>query len=247
MRPTLTTSDGLRLSGRRWRTIGTPSAAVVIVHGMAASADCPHVEALAESIHRSGVRRRHVRRARPRHLRRRVDARRRRTARCRGRGLAGARAHGSSRARRRVHGRGRGGPLRDDRSRARRRRPRVVPVAVEAAAQRPRRARGGDDAHRVPAACSCPASPASGSRRSGRTRCRRSDSSPSSTCRSRSCTGGKTASSRASDAAELYAAAPEPRRLTMVPRMGHAFGPDAIEPVRDAIDWALAIAAPAGR
>ena len=33
----------------------------------------------------------------------------------------------------------------------------------------------------------------------------------------------------------------------MVPRMGHAFGPDVIEPVRDAIDWALAIAAPAGR
>ena len=30
------------------------------------------------------------------------------------------------------------------------------------------------------------------------------------------------------DAAQLYAAAPEPRRLTMVPRMGHAFGPDAI-------------------
>jgi fermentation-respiration switch protein FrsA (DUF1100 family) len=50
-----------------------------------------------------------------------------------------------------------------------------------------------------------------------------------------------------SDAAELYAAAPEPRRLTMVPRMGHAFGPEAIEPVRDAIDWTLAVAQPAAR
>ena len=49
--PTLTTSDGLRLAGRRLLTEGPPRAAVVVVHGFTASAHCPHVEALAESLH----------------------------------------------------------------------------------------------------------------------------------------------------------------------------------------------------
>lgn len=48
--PTLMTADGLELVGRRWLTEDTPSAAVVIVHGFSASAACPNVEALAATI-----------------------------------------------------------------------------------------------------------------------------------------------------------------------------------------------------
>ena len=115
---------------------------------MAASADCPHVEALAESIHRAAfdvVT---------------YDARGHGTSEGESTlgddeqhdvaaavGLA-RRAHGPGRARRCVDGRGRRGPLRDDRSGARRRRPRFVSVTVEAAAQRPRRARRGHDGTR---------------------------------------------------------------------------------------------------
>ncbi len=43
-----------------------------------------------------------------------------------------------------------------------------------------------------------------------------------------------------SDARELYAAAREPRRLDVVAGLGHAFGPLAISPIVDAVDWALA-------
>jgi fermentation-respiration switch protein FrsA (DUF1100 family) len=44
----------------------------------------------------------------------------------------------------------------------------------------------------------------------------------------------------ASDARELYGAAHEPRRLDLVADLGHAFGPLAIAPIVDAIEWALA-------
>jgi alpha-beta hydrolase superfamily lysophospholipase len=53
--PTLTTADGLRLSGRRRLTVPPPRAAVVIVHGFTASANCPNVEALADELHGLGV------------------------------------------------------------------------------------------------------------------------------------------------------------------------------------------------
>lgn len=43
-----------------------------------------------------------------------------------------------------------------------------------------------------------------------------------------------------SDAEELYAAANEPRRIEMVVGMGHAFEPPAVQPVLDALEWALA-------
>jgi pimeloyl-ACP methyl ester carboxylesterase len=43
------------------------------------------------------------------------------------------------------------------------------------------------------------------------------------------------------DARELALATPEPRRLVIVPGMGHAFSPEAIGPVREAVRWALAV------
>jgi fermentation-respiration switch protein FrsA (DUF1100 family) len=43
----------------------------------------------------------------------------------------------------------------------------------------------------------------------------------------------------ASDAAELYEVADEPRRLRIVPDMGHAFAPQSVAAIRDAVDWAL--------
>jgi alpha-beta hydrolase superfamily lysophospholipase len=44
----------------------------------------------------------------------------------------------------------------------------------------------------------------------------------------------------ASDAADLYEAANEPRRLQIVPGMGHAFVPPSVPAIRDAVEWALA-------
>jgi fermentation-respiration switch protein FrsA (DUF1100 family) len=43
----------------------------------------------------------------------------------------------------------------------------------------------------------------------------------------------------ASDAAELYEVAGEPRRLQIVPAMGHAFAPQSVTAIRDAVDWVL--------
>jgi fermentation-respiration switch protein FrsA (DUF1100 family) len=45
----------------------------------------------------------------------------------------------------------------------------------------------------------------------------------------------------ASDAAELYEIAEEPRRLRIVPGMGHAFVPESVPAIRESVDWALAL------
>ncbi len=50
----LRTSDGLELAGRQRLTGSVPAAAVVIVHGFSASSACPNVEALADSLHDDG-------------------------------------------------------------------------------------------------------------------------------------------------------------------------------------------------
>ncbi len=39
---------------------------------------------------------------------------------------------------------------------------------------------------------------------------------------------------------DLYAHAPEPRRLRLVDGMGHAFSERSLVPIGDAVDWALA-------
>jgi uncharacterized protein len=43
----------------------------------------------------------------------------------------------------------------------------------------------------------------------------------------------------ASAAEELFALAHEPRRLQVVPAMGHAFEPQSVPAVRDSVDWTL--------
>src|SRR6478735_9254562 len=50
-RSTLTTIDGLALTGRRWLTSAPPQAAVVLVHGFSASSVCPQVVALGDALH----------------------------------------------------------------------------------------------------------------------------------------------------------------------------------------------------
>ena len=50
-RPTFTTADGLRLTARRWLTAAPPHASVVLVHGFSASSLCPQVVALADALH----------------------------------------------------------------------------------------------------------------------------------------------------------------------------------------------------
>jgi fermentation-respiration switch protein FrsA (DUF1100 family) len=43
-----------------------------------------------------------------------------------------------------------------------------------------------------------------------------------------------------SDAGELFDLAREPRRIQIVPAMGHAFEPQSVPAVREAVEWALA-------
>jgi alpha-beta hydrolase superfamily lysophospholipase len=54
IRPTLTTADGVTLAGRRWLRDTIPAATVVIVHGFTASSEEANVEALAESLYADG-------------------------------------------------------------------------------------------------------------------------------------------------------------------------------------------------
>jgi alpha-beta hydrolase superfamily lysophospholipase len=44
---------------------------------------------------------------------------------------------------------------------------------------------------------------------------------------------------RSRDAEQLYLATSAPKRLTVVPGMGHAFGPEAVEPIYAALRWIL--------
>lgn len=49
-RPLYTTTDDVLLTGREWLTPGNPAAAVVLIHGFSASADDPKVCAVAEAL-----------------------------------------------------------------------------------------------------------------------------------------------------------------------------------------------------
>jgi alpha-beta hydrolase superfamily lysophospholipase len=240
MRSTLTTTDGIRLSGRRWLTSGTPRAAVVIVHGFTASADCPHVEALAASLHESDL-----------------DV-----------VTYDARGHGGSEGEstlgdREQHDVAAAVEL------ARERADHVVLVGASMGAIAAARCAASDPTLDGVVLVSCPARwklPRSirGVLAAGMTRTR-----PGRLLVSR-LSGVRVAASwtnpappvalvaalevplaivhgrddrfiSVADAAELYRVAPDPRRLTVVPRMGHAFGPDAVEPVGDAVAWTLSV------
>jgi alpha-beta hydrolase superfamily lysophospholipase len=50
-RPTFLTADRVVLAGRRWLADSEPDGAVVLVHGFTASADCPHVGRVATALH----------------------------------------------------------------------------------------------------------------------------------------------------------------------------------------------------
>jgi uncharacterized protein len=54
-RPLYTTTDDVVLTGRSWLRVGTPRAAVVLVHGFSSSTDDPNVCALAEVLLDDGV------------------------------------------------------------------------------------------------------------------------------------------------------------------------------------------------
>jgi pimeloyl-ACP methyl ester carboxylesterase len=54
MRRTFLTTDRVTLAARRWLVDGEPDAAVVLVHGFTASADCPNVGKVAEALHTLG-------------------------------------------------------------------------------------------------------------------------------------------------------------------------------------------------
>jgi alpha-beta hydrolase superfamily lysophospholipase len=54
-RPRLTTVDDVELAGRRWLTPGSPRAAVVLAHGFTATADDPGVEAVGNALHDTGL------------------------------------------------------------------------------------------------------------------------------------------------------------------------------------------------
>lgn len=50
-RPTIFTADEVTLAGRRWLTPGVPTGSVVLVHGFSASSDDPNVAATAAALH----------------------------------------------------------------------------------------------------------------------------------------------------------------------------------------------------
>ena len=79
------------------------------------------------------------------------------------------------------------------------------------------------------------------SRRAGRTLAADRARRRSCTCRSRTCTAPTIRFIAARDADELFDATPEPRQLVVVPGMGHAFEALAIDPVREAVAWSLAL------
>jgi alpha-beta hydrolase superfamily lysophospholipase len=238
VRPILTTADGLRLTGRRWRATTTPEAAIVIVHGFTASADCPHVEALAGHLHDEGL-----------------DVI-----------TYDARGHGGSDGESTL-GDHEQHDVAAAVALAREHTDCVVLVGASMGAIAAVRHAATDAALGGVVLVSCPARwrvprnmrgvlatamtrTAPGRRLVGRLSGVRIASKWTNPAPPLSLvarleipvavvhgTDDRFISRR--DAAELYRAAPSPRRLTIVPGMGHAFGPNAITPVREAVEWAL--------
>jgi alpha-beta hydrolase superfamily lysophospholipase len=235
----LRTSDGLELAGRQRLTDGAPRAAVVIVHGFSASSQCPHVEALADTLHDDGF-----------------DVL-----------TYDARGHGESDGESTLgdheqHDVAAAVQLAKERTE------RVVLVGASMGAIATLRYAVTDPEIAGAIAVSCPAMwrlprNARGMLAAAMTRTgvgRRITSRLVGVRVARRWTnpvppldlapwlrvpvayihGTNDRFIAVRDAARLWEATPEPRRLTVVRGMGHAFETSAIEPIRDAVSWALA-------
>ncbi len=241
-RQVFTTVDGVRLTGRHRRsepgTASTVRAAVVVVHGFSASANCPHVEELADALHADGF-----------------DVI-----------TYDARGHGTSDGESTL-GDNEQHDVAAAVAFARRRTPAVVLVGASMGAIAAVRYAADDPNLAGVVAVSCPAAwrlprnvrgvlaaamtrTSVGRRITSRVagvRVARRWTNPLPpvalvpTLRVPTVFVHGTADRFISprDAAMLSEATPEPRRLVIVPGMGHAFEPVAIEPIRDAVAWVL--------
>jgi alpha-beta hydrolase superfamily lysophospholipase len=235
----LRTGDGLTLAGRRWLTADPPPAAAVIVHGFSASSSCPHVEALATAIHADGL-----------------DV-----------VTYDARGHGSSNGESTL-GDDEQHDVAAAVALARERAGRVVLVGASMGAIAVLRYAVTDPGLAGAVIVSCPARwklprNARGIAAAAMTRTRAGRRATERLCGVRVARrwtnplppidlaplagipityvhGTNDRFIAARDAASLWEVTPEPRRLVIVRGMGHAFEPSAIDPVRDAVAWALA-------
>jgi alpha-beta hydrolase superfamily lysophospholipase len=237
-RPTLTTADGLELAGRRWVTSDSASASVVIVHGFSASAECPNVGSLAAAIGHDGL-----------------DVI-----------TYDARGHGASPGESTLGDHERH-DVAAAVAHARERTPNVVLVGASMGAIAALRYAATDPELAGVVSVSCPSRwrlprnargvlaaamtrTAAGRRLTTRLSGVRIasrwtapappiDLVPQLAMPAVFIHGTADRFIAARDAAELFEAAREPRRLVIVPNMGHAFDPLAVEPVRAAVNWTL--------
>jgi len=232
------TSDGLHLAARHWTTPGAPTAGVVVVHGFTASADCPLVDALGSSLHDDGF-----------------DV-----------VTYDARGHGTSDGESTLGDHERH-DVAAAVAYARRRCDRVVLVGASMGAIAALRYATTDDALAGLVTVSCPAEwrlPRNprGVLAAAMTRTPFGRRAMARLCGVRVARrwtnpapplalvgslrvpvaivhGTSDRFIPVRDAARLHAAAPEPRRLVVVPDLRHAFEPPAVAPVRDSVRWVL--------
>jgi alpha-beta hydrolase superfamily lysophospholipase len=238
-RPTLRTADGLDLAAHARLADGAPRAAVVVVHGFSASASCPNVGALADALHDEGY-----------------DV-----------VTYDARGHGGSPGESTL-GDHEQHDVAAAVALARQRTEPVVLVGASMGAIAALRYASTDAGLAGVVAVSCPAAwrlprnlhgiLAALMTRTGPGRMLTARLSgvrvarawtnplppielvPTLTIPSAFVHGTADRFIAARDAARLWEAAPEPRKLIVVRGMGHAFEPVAIDPIREAVDWALA-------
>jgi len=237
-RSQFTTADDVVLTGRSWLRADTPRAAVVLVHGFSSSTDDPNVRALAEALHDDGD-----------------DV-----------FCYDARGHGSSEGHSTLGDLERH-DVAAAVDAARRRSDRVVLVGASMGAIAALRYAAAEGGMAGVVSVSCPARwrlprNVRGVFAAGLTRTRVGRAFASRWMRVQIAPrwtnpappvelvpqidvpiafvhGAADPFVPATDAEELFALAHEPRRLQVVPAMGHAFEPQSVPAVRDAVEWAL--------
>jgi alpha-beta hydrolase superfamily lysophospholipase len=237
-RPLFTTTDDVVLTGRQWLRADAPRAAVVLVHGFSASADDPDVCELAEELHAEGV-----------------DI-----------VCYDARGHGTSEGHSTLGDLERH-DVAAAVDAARERSERVVLVGASMGAIAALRYASATDGLAGVVSVSCPARwrlprNVQGVLAAGLTRTRVGRAMaarwmgvqvaprwtnpeppialvPEVAAPVAFVHGAADRFIPASDAADLYEAASEPRRLEIVPGMGHAFAPQSVPAIRAAVDWTL--------